>query len=148
MAGDATLITSEEAIRRLTSRPPTGASKLLGAEFLEVDAARAFARIAYQGREAFCDDRGVILGGILAAMMDEAMAIATTASKGFAYVVPTLGMKASYLKAVRPGRLVAEGQVLRADGGLAFLEGRLFDAAGGLAATTTATARLRKAPWL
>ncbi len=141
-------MTSEAAIRRLNRHPPVGASKLLGGEYLEVDAARGFARAAYQGRAEFCTENGVILGGFLSAMMDEAMAIAAAAYKDFGHVVPTLGMKTAYLLGVRPGRLIAEGEVRHAGARVVYLEGRLLAENGDLAATATATARFRLAPWV
>ena len=70
---------------------------------MSVDAERGFARIAYQGKAELCNERGEILGGFLSARMDEAMAIAATAHKDFGYVVPTLGMKTTYLQGVKPG---------------------------------------------
>jgi uncharacterized protein (TIGR00369 family) len=140
--------TSEAAIARLNSFPPAGASILLGTAPVEIDPARGFARIAYQGRAEFCNQHGMILGGFLAAMMDEAMAIAATASRGFGYVVPTLSMQTSYLQPVQPGPLAAEGQVRLCADRVVYLEGRLFNTRGDLAATATATARFRKAPWL
>ncbi len=122
-------MTSEAAIARLTRRPPEGASKLLGSEPLAVDAARGFARIAYEGRAEFCNERGEILGGFLSAMMDEAMAmaIAAAAYRDSGHVVPALGMKTSYLRAVGPGRLIAEGLVRQAQPRVVYLEGRLLD---------------------
>jgi uncharacterized protein (TIGR00369 family) len=142
-----TLMTSEQAIARLGKRPAVAASKLLGSEPLEIDAARGFARIAFLGKVEFCNGQGVVQGGFLSAMIDEAMAIAATAAKNFDYVVPTLEMKTSYLAPVRPGRLIAEGQVVTAGQRVVYLEGRLFDPGGALAATTTATAHFRKALW-
>ena len=142
-----TQMSSAQAIARLMKRPPVGASELLGQEPLEIDAARGFAPMAYQGKPEFCNHLGVIQGGFLSAMMDEAMAIAATAARGFDYVVPTLGMKTSYLAAVAPGRVIAEGQVVRAEERLVFLEGKIFDHDGELAAVASATARFRKVPW-
>ncbi|MBL6951919.1 MAG: PaaI family thioesterase [Alphaproteobacteria bacterium] len=140
-------MTSEQAIARLGKRPPVAASKLLGSEPLEIDAARSFARMAFLGKAEFCTAQGVLHGGFLSAMMDEAMAIAATAAKNFDYVVPTLEMKTSYLAPVPPGRLIAEGQVVKAGQRVVYLEGKLFNTEGALAATATATAHFRKALW-
>ncbi|MBC8239638.1 MAG: PaaI family thioesterase [Alphaproteobacteria bacterium] len=141
------LMTSEQAIACLNKRLPVGVAKLLASEPLEIDAARGFARIAYVGKADFCTDLGVLHGGFLSAMMDEAMAIAATAAKNFDYVVPTLEMKTSYLAPVPPGRLIAEGQVVKAGQRVVYLEGKLFNTEGALAATATATAHFRKALW-
>jgi acyl-coenzyme A thioesterase PaaI-like protein len=48
----------------------------------------------------------------------------------------------SFLRPVRPGRLVGKGRVVHRDGDLAFLEASLLDAQGAVVATATATARV------
>ena len=152
-------MTSAQAIARLTNRPPVGATELLASEPLEIDAVLGRARIAYLGKPEFCNEHGFIHGGFLSAMLDEVMAIAATAPRNFDYVVPTLGMKTSFLQPVEPGRLIAEGSIVQIstqagaramDGTRArevYLAGELFNGAGELAATATATARFRKLPW-
>lgn len=161
-------MTSEQAIARLTRRPPVGATELLASEPLQIDAVLGRARIAYLGKPEFCNEHGFIQGGFLSAMLDEVMAIAATAPWNFDYVVPTLGMKTSFLRPVEPGRLIAEGCIVgagaEAGGGGAeseagrgtrgamgsrevYLAGELFNGDGELAATATATARFRKLPW-
>ena len=140
-------MTSAQAIARLTKRPPVGATELLASEPLEIDAALGWARIAYLGKPEFCNERGFIHGGFLSAMLDEVMAIAATAPRNFDYVVPTLGMKASFLRAVEPGRLIAEGSIIKVQGREVYLAGELFNDAGELAVTASATARFRKLPW-
>ncbi len=144
-------MTSAQAIARLSKRPPVGATELLGSEPLEIDAVMGRARIAYLGKPEFCNEHGHIHGGFLSAMLDEVMAIAATAPRNFDYVVPTLGMKTSFFQAVEPGRLIAEGSIVReideAGGREVYLAGEIFNAAGDLAAAATATARFRKLPW-
>ena len=50
-----------------------------------------------------------------------------------------------YYEAVR-GLITGEGTLIRAGKSIAFMEGRLFDEAGTLLATGSATAIVRKAP--
>ncbi len=85
-----TPMSSQQAIARLTRRPPEGASKLLRSEPLRIDAVRGFARIAFLGSVEFATETGFVHNGFLAAMLDEAMAIAAAAAKDFKFVVPTL----------------------------------------------------------
>lgn len=148
MTNEPAAMTSEEAIAAFSQFPVPATSVFLGIEMREIDGARGFARIAYLGKEDFCTEHGFIQVGFLSAMLDDAMAIAATAHGNFAYVVPTLGMKVSCLREVRPGPLVAEGSLRHTGDRLVSLEGALFDGAGELVATASATARLRKAPWL
>lgn len=140
-------MSSEQAIALLAKLPPAGASAFLGSAPVEIDAARGFARFAYPGKTEFCNEHGFVHGGFLSAMMDETMAIAGTAARNFDFILPTLGMKTSYLAPVKPGRLIVEGQVVRIHEREIYLDGRVFDGEGELAATASATARFRKAPW-
>ena len=49
----------------------------------------------------------------------------------------------SFLRPVRPGRIVAKGRVVHRDGDLAFLEASLVGADAAVIATATATATAR-----
>ncbi|MDP6343120.1 MAG: PaaI family thioesterase [Alphaproteobacteria bacterium] len=134
-------LTGDQAIAMMRRRPPVGAARLLGSEPLAIDTERGFARLTHQVGEEFCTEYGVLQGGFLTAMLDEAMAIAAVAPRGFRYAVPTLEMKTNYLHPVKPGRLVSEGQVVRIEGRVIYLDGRLYDPVGELAATASATGR-------
>ena len=126
----------------LKSRRHSGATDLLGMEPLEFEPARGRSRIAYDGGVRFTNRAGVVQGGVLAAMLDEGMALAVVAMEDFRIVVPTLELKVSFVAPARPGRFVAEGQVVRKGRSVAFVEGRLYDAAGELVATASTTMRV------
>ena len=126
----------------LKSRRHSGATDLLGMEPLEFDTARGRARLAYRADQRFANRAGVVQGGVLAAMLDEGMALATVAMDEFRTVVPTLELKISFIAPARPGRFVAAGEVVRKGRSIAFAEGRLFDEAGELVATASATMRV------
>lgn len=126
----------------LKSRRHSGATDLLGMEPLEFEPARGRSRIAYRADLRFTNRVGVVQGGVLAAMLDEAMALATVAMDQFRTVVPTLELKVSFVAPAKPGRFVAEGQVVRKGRSVAFAEGRLFDETGELVATASTTVRI------
>jgi uncharacterized protein (TIGR00369 family) len=54
----------------------------------------------------------------------------------------TSQLSVSFLRPVRPGRLIGRGRVVHREGELAFLEASLLDAQGAVVATATATARV------
>ena len=54
----------------------------------------------------------------------------------------TLELHVSFLRPVRPGRVVGKGRVVYRDGDVAFLEASLLDSHGTIVATATATARV------
>lgn len=126
----------------LKSRRHSGATDLLGMEPLEFDSARGRARIAYAAGLRFTNRAGVVQGGILAAMLDEGMALACVAMDEFRTFVPTLELKVSFVAPAKPGRFTVEGQVVRKGRSVAFAEGRLFDEAGELVATASTTMRV------
>jgi uncharacterized protein (TIGR00369 family) len=121
-------------------KPPC--AKLLGWTLLEHDAARGWARIGFEARPEFLNPAGFVQGGILAAMLDDAMGPpALLMSDGELYTA-TIDLNVSFLAPARPGRFVGEGQVVRMGKTVAFLEARLTDSEGTLVAKATSSARL------
>ncbi len=121
-------------------------SKLLNAEFLSLDSEAGVARCRFRIVPAFCHSQGAICqGGFLTGMVDVAMANAALAKGRFACAVPTLELKMSFLEAVGPGYVVAEGRVIRWGGSVGFLEGDIRDAAGRLIVHSTCTVKIVRA---
>lgn len=122
--------------------PPS--AKLLGCRPLEADPERGFCRNAFAIKPEFCNPLGGLQGGIIAAMLDDTMAVGSLFKIGGAYVVPTLEIKISYLKPASGTEVIAEGWLVHAGRKIAFLEGRLFDEAGDVCARASATALIRE----
>jgi uncharacterized protein (TIGR00369 family) len=80
---------------------------------------------------------GVVHGGILATIMDMTMGQLLLSHYGSGGA--TLEMKVQYLKSVASGALRCEARFLKAGRSIAFMEARLFDDAGDVAASATAT---------
>ena len=99
-------------------------------------------RVRYAARKSFCNPMGHIQGGLLAAMLDDAMgpALFTLLEEGQS--APTLEIKVSFLRPARPGTLFGEGRVVQRGRSVAFLEGTLADEDGTPVASATATARI------
>lgn len=127
---------------RLRSGFPAPASKLLGVDVQSADAEAGIAVVAFTARPDFCNPMGVVQGGFLVAMLDDAMAIAAVVKSGFSMFVPTLELKTSFLRPALPGRLVATAKVLQWGKSTVFLEAQLKDEAGTLLAAASATAKL------
>jgi uncharacterized protein (TIGR00369 family) len=132
----------ERALRILRSRPFAPASALLGQKLLDCDPDRGWARVGYVAKPEFMNGIGVVQGGFLTAMVDEAMAIACIVKGDFGIIIPTLELKVSFLNGGKAGDLVAEGQVEKLGKSVAFLSGRLYDADGEVVVTATATGRV------
>jgi len=122
-------------------------TRLLNGKFLAVDSERGTCRCSFEIVPAFCHSRGTICqGGFLTGMIDIAMAHAAIAKGRLALAVPTLELKISFLEAVGPGTVIAEGRMLRWGGSVGFLEGDLRDAAGRLIVHATCTVKIVRPP--
>ena len=119
---------------------PPPAAALLGWEALSIEPGRV--RVRFAARESFCNPRGSIQGGFLAAMLDDSMGPALFTLLSEQDFAPTLELKVSFMRPAQPGPLVGEGRVVHRTRGVAFLEGTLSTEDGELIATATATARI------
>jgi uncharacterized protein (TIGR00369 family) len=115
--------------------PPAAA--LLGWQALEIRPGHV--RVRYEAREAFYNPQGVVQGGLLAAMLDDAMGPAAFTLLNEGTFAPTLEMKVSFVRPARAGPLIAEGNVVHQSRRFIHAEGRLTTEDGQLIATATAT---------
>ena len=123
-------------------RKRAGACELLSHELLSFDSAAQISRSAFHSRPELLNPMGRVQGGVLAAMLDEAMIDVLIIATGYVAYIPTLELKVSYLRAAKPGRFEAEGRIVRQGRTTAFLEGSLFDCDGSLVATSSATYKM------
>lgn len=121
-------------------RPPC--AELLGWHVLDASPRDGWIRVGFEGRREFTNPAGFIQGGFLAAMLDDTMGPAMFIMGEGKLFTPTIDLHVSFIAPARPGPIIGEGQVVQAGKSVAFLEGRLTDAAGALLARATATARL------
>jgi uncharacterized protein (TIGR00369 family) len=102
-------------------------------------------RVHYTATEDFYNPTGGIQGGILGAMLDDAMGPAVFTLLDAGHFCPTLEIKVSFIRPVSAGTLIAEGRVINRTGRYAHVEGRLTTEDGELVATATATMAIVKA---
>jgi acyl-CoA thioesterase len=139
---DVANLTDAQAVKILQANAaePT---KLLNGEVLELDSKRGFCRYRFEIVPAFCHSQGRICqGGFLTGMVDTAMANAAIAKSNFAFAVPTLELKISFLEVAGPGFVIAEGRVLRWGGSVGFLDGDIKDDKGRLVVHATSTIKI------
>ncbi len=107
------------------------------------DAKNRSVRLAYEVRPDFCHSNGRIAqGGFVTAWLDHAMASAVVHDSGGEFNIASLEIKVSFLEAVSPGAVIAEGRVIRRGKRVAFLEARLFDTNERLLATASSSGLL------
>lgn len=82
-------------------------------------------------------------GGVVATMLDVAMASAARTSHPDTEGAMTVSITLNFLRAPEPGRLTARGRVRQAGRSLVFCEAEVEDAQGRVAATAIGTFKLR-----
>jgi uncharacterized protein (TIGR00369 family) len=120
--------------------PPAAAT--LGFEFIDADVEAGTIEVAFAATEAFTNPAGNVLGAFQAAMLFDTVGPALLATLAPDQFQSTLQLNVSFLRPVRPGRLIGKGRVLHRDGDLALLEASLLDGDAAVVATATATARV------
>jgi uncharacterized protein (TIGR00369 family) len=122
--------------------PMPRAAATLGFEFIEADVEAGTIELAFTATEAFTNPSGNVLGAFVAAMLYDTVGPALLATLEPDQFQSTMQLNVSFLRPVRPGRIIAKGRVVHRDGDLAFLEAALVGADAALIATVTATARV------
>jgi len=123
-------------------RPMPPSAAMLGWKVLEVDREKGWLRNQFTTQPEFLNLLGMTHGGFVAAMLDETMGPALVCSLPARHFCPTLELKVSYHRPVRPGRVFGEGRVLQKGGTIGFVEAKLHDAAGELLASSSGTFRI------
>ncbi len=116
--------------------------RMLGGRLQSLDSEEQRAVFEFNVSTDFCHTVDVIQGGFVTAMLDAAMSHACAGCSDDVVGVSSLEIKTSYIAVSRAGACTAEGYVVRASHKTAFLEGRLYNAAGELTATASSVAKL------
>ena len=122
--------------------PIPSAAATLGIELVDADVEAGTIELAFAARQEFTNPAGNVLGGFVAAMLYDTVGPALLATLEPDQFQSTSQLSVSFLRPVRPGRLVGRGRIVHREGDLVFLEASLVDAGGALIATATATARV------
>jgi molybdopterin converting factor subunit 1 len=130
-----------ELVGNHVPRPPAYV-KLLGARPLH--AAPGHVRFEFRASEELLNPAGVVQGGFITAMLDETMGPAALSELGAGFTVPTLELKVSFLRPVRPGVVVADARVIHRGKSVVFTEATLTGEDGRLLAKASGTARIVK----
>ncbi len=118
---------------------PSSASKMLGTELVGYDQAAGWVDLAFNPTDALTNKWGAVQGGMVAAMLDDALSLAAGLNLEWGQIVPTLEIKISYIAPARPGRLLARAETLKRGKSVIFTEARLTDSDGNLLATASGT---------
>ena len=120
--------------------PPT--ARWLGMEVISWDREAMVLRVAFNPPRDVINFGGVVQGGFLIAMMDDAMGFNCFISLGMTNRQASIDIHTHFLRAVQHGRVEVEARVVRAGRSVAFLEAELFGPDGELAARATSSMKL------
>ena len=124
----------------LSYEPP--AAKLLGREVIEIDEVNGGATLRYTAQPEFLNRHGTVQGGLLAAMLDSATALALYAVLPPELTGVTTSLNVSYLKPAKLCTFTATTKLIKRDERDAETEGELRDADGLVVARARATLRI------
>jgi len=122
--------------------PMPKAALTLGAKILAVDSDAGSIEMEFEAKEEFTNPMGKIQGGFLAAMLDDTMGPALTATLDESQFAPTLELKTHFIAPVSVGKVLGRGRVVSKGSHICVLEGELFQGEV-LVAKSTATALIR-----
>ena len=121
------------------NKPAPPAAALLGWELVSEDPQAGTIEIAFHPDERMLNPQGTVQGGFVAAMLDDTMGPALVSMSGGTLMPRSIDLNVSFIRPVRPGRVIGRGRVVKAGKSVVFLEGELFDDQGELLARATSS---------
>lgn len=123
-----------------TRLPAPPAAELLGWELIAEDPAAGTIEIAFHPDARMLNPHGNVQGGFVAAMLDDTMGPALVSMTDGACVPSSIDMTVSFVRPVRPGRVIGRGRVVHRGRSIVFLEAALYDMDDRLLARATSSA--------
>jgi uncharacterized protein (TIGR00369 family) len=94
------------------SVPPPPCAKTLGLGFVEIDGERGTIETRFEAVEMFLNPAGNVQGGFLAAMLDDTMGTALSATLDLGQFAPTVNLNVQFHRPARLGPLKGLGRVV------------------------------------
>ena len=123
--------------------PPPASAVTLGIEFTAIDGERGTAEIKFEAKPEFLNPAGHVQGGFLAAMLDDTMGPALSATLDAGEFAPTLNLNVQFHRPAKAGSLKGVGRVVLRGKEICQLSAELMQN-DKIVATATATAMIRK----
>lgn len=130
---------TESIFSRLPAPP---AAELLGWELIAERPEKGEIEIAFHPDARMLNPHGTVQGGFIAAMLDDTMGPALVSMTDGAMIPASVDLNVSFIRSVKPGRVIGRGRVVSKGKSIAFLESELFDTEGNLLARATSSARI------
>src|ERR1700692_2613549 len=123
--------------------PPPACAKTLGLEFVEIDGERGTIETKFEAKPEFLNPAGNVQGGFLAAMLDDTMGTALSATLDAGEFAPTLNLNVQFHRPAKAGPLKGVGRVGVGGKEVCQMSAELMQN-DKIVATATATAMIRK----
>ncbi len=120
--------------------PPS--ARFLGMELVEIDIEQGYVKLTFDPKPELLNFNGVIQGGFLSAMMDDAMGFNAFVHLGMKTGLASIDLHTHFMRPVPMGMVTVEAHVTRAGKSVVFMESKLFDHKGRLAARSTTSSRV------
>jgi uncharacterized protein (TIGR00369 family) len=118
----------------------------LGYEFQSIDRERGTMRVSFKGSKEMLNPRGGVQGGMLTAMMDDAMGSMVVAMTDGAKGPASVDIHTQFLRPAGVETLICEAELVYMTKNSAFTRATLKNEAGEIIATATQTAKLLDIP--
>lgn len=122
-------------------RPPVG--QLLGSEYLDYKLETGELHMRFTALPAFINPGGTVHGGMLAAMLDELLAVTMGVVMREGEYNVTLDLGSRFLKAAQLGTIEGFGRVIKRGRAVGFVEGELRDPGGAVLVRGNATMQIQ-----
>ena len=126
----------------LDTLPMPSCAVFLGYEFLSIDRERSRMRVRFMGSKEMLNPRGGVQGGMLVAMMDDAMGSMVVALTDGAKGPASVDIHTQFLRPAGVEPLICEAELVYLTRNSAFTRATLMNEAGDIVATATQTAKL------
>ena len=117
-------------------------ARWMGMEVLGWDREAKVLRVSFDPPRDVINFGGVIQGGFLIAMMDDAMGFNAFVSMGMTTRQASIDIHTHFFRPVAYGRTEVEARIVRSGRNVAFVEAELFDRDGTLAARAVSSMKL------
>lgn len=131
---------------QLTAGPVPAATAFLGFELIAFDSLEGWCEARFTASEQMLNPGGSVQGGFVTAMLDDVMSLAGAISQPVHSWVPTLQMTVNFIRPMKPGLVLARGELVYGSKSVVHTEGVLTDEAGKVLARGSAACVPRPIP--
>ena len=107
--------------------PTPPCATLLGLDIIDANPAEGLVKIAFTARPEFCNAAFNVLGGFLAAMLDDCMGPAILIASDAQVFPSTIDLSVQFLAPAKAGQLIGTGRVVQIGRTIGFVEAELED---------------------